>query len=80
MYDVINTFYCNVQEGKRAGRKTRKDKLRRVISAIQPKLNQGRGEENASSVEDDMAHFATFMGASLCYDGLSLFSKRKMQE
>jgi hypothetical protein len=28
----------------------------------------------------DTAHFATFMGASLRYDGLSLFSKRRMQK
>lgn len=80
MYDVLNTFYCNVQEGKSSRKRTRKDKLRKVISAILPKLNQGRGDENASSVEDGYSPFCHIYRCKFALRWTSLFSKRRIQE
>jgi hypothetical protein len=55
-------FILTYKKERAAGRKRRKDKLRRVISAIQPNLNQGRGDENASSVEDRYGPFCHIYG------------------
>lgn len=70
MYDAIKTFLLRVtyKKEREAGRKTRREKLRRVISAIQPKLNQGREKEIRTHPvwKTDAAHLATFMGTSLC--------------
>lgn len=64
MYDAIKTFllWVTYKKEKEAGRKTRREKLRRVITATQPKLNQGREKEIRMHPvwKTDAAHLATF--------------------